>query len=55
MVLWQQLDSEVRKGLGTMSQVTAANQAVANTLPRLWPTGVGKGPACSSSSPESHH
>lgn len=25
MVLWQQLDSEVRKGLGTTSQVTAAN------------------------------
>lgn len=23
--LWQQLDSEVRKGLGTTSQVTAAN------------------------------
>lgn len=25
MVLWQQLDSEVRKGLGTTSQVTAGN------------------------------
>lgn len=25
MVLWQQLDSEVRKGLGTTSHVTAAN------------------------------
>lgn len=30
MVLWQQLDNEVRKGLGTMSQVTAANL--------VWPT-----------------
>lgn len=30
MVLWQQLDNEVRKGLGTTSQVTAANL--------VWPT-----------------